>query len=715
MGWLLPSVTASAIGVMLLTFIYIYLYLHDRSQVLFIWAAGWFLYFLRFVFMILILNGFDVPIMFSTSQILSVASGLLLLTGTLMRLDKRIENRWMALAVFAAIWSLVTNHYHADMGVSTVVPFIVLGIMFIRIGVAFLRQKDAAIRERRLIGITFILWGIHKLDYPLLRPIEWAAPYGYAVGAALAVMASAGLLLYHFRLVRQELDESRSQFRDLIENMPVLLDAFDEDGNVVLWNRECERVTGIARSEAIGSPDLLKRLYPDPEKCKSLRASLKKHDSDFRDTELTLTTADGDKRIISWSNISESHPIPGFAMWAVGKDVTARVRAEEALREAKLSAEAATRAKSEFLANMSHEIRTPLNGALGMLQLLLRTDLDDDQRELAETGMQSCRNLTQLLSDILDISRMEAGKLILRNKPFSIRAIMAEMETIFRTDATNKGLELRFVVEDSVPETLLGDEVRTRQLLMNLVGNAVKFTETGSVTTVVRLLREQKDGKERIAFSIVDTGIGIPEEQLEKIFEPFTQAEGGLTRTHQGVGLGLGIVKRIIKALGGTLCMNSVLAEGTEVIFTLDYGHADQQIGEEPEVEHDQPVPEHVRILLAEDDRVNRLATSRMIEHLGWRVETAENGEEAVGKALGSSYDCVLMDIQMPRMDGLEAARTLRKKDATSRLPIIALTAHAMQADQEAALEAGMNGYLAKPVDMGELRETVLRVVDRKG
>ncbi|GAB7024686.1 hybrid sensor histidine kinase/response regulator [Salidesulfovibrio brasiliensis] len=711
MDWLIPSVTASSLGVLLLTCIYVYLYMHDRSQVLLIWAGGWFLYFLRFIFMLLILSGLNNPFMFSASQSASIFSGMLLLQGSFMRMEQKVRRRWWSLAFLCLVWSVASNAFSMSFETSALPSFFFIGAVFIRIGIEYLRRKDAAARERQLLGWTFIIWGLHKFDYPLLRPIEWIAPFGYALGAVLAMLVAAGLLLYHFRLVRHELDESRQQLGNIIENMPVLVDAFDDKGNVVLWNRECERVTGIPREEILGRNDFLERLYPDKEERETVNALIEKRKGDFRDVELRLTAIDGTNRIVSWSNISDEFPIAPFATWAVGKDVTERVKAENELRKAMIAAEAATKAKGEFLANMSHEIRTPLNGALGMLQLLLKTNLDENQRDLAQTGLQSCRNLTQLLTDILDLSRMEAGKLVLRKRPFSIRGIMKEMEATFRVDSEAKRLNMQYTVDDAVPEYVLGDDVRTRQLLMNLVGNAVKFTNKGVIAVSVSVLGDPAETPVRILFTVRDSGIGISEEHLTQIFEPFTQAEGGLTRTHQGVGLGLGIVKRIIENLGGTLSMDTAPNEGTEVAFTLRYDHADAP--DQSELIEEAAPENGYRILVAEDDRVNRIATVRMVEHLGWTVDTANNGREALDKLMTTPYDCVLMDVQMPEMDGLEAVRRLREADPPGpnrKTPIIALTAHAMQGDDEAIIQAGMDGYLAKPVDLGKLRKEVARL-----
>jgi len=376
------------------------------------------------------------------------------------------------------------------------------------------------------------------------------------------------------------------------------------------------------------------------------------------------------------------------------------------LRRAKDAAEAANRAKSEFLANMSHEIRTPLNGIMGMLQLLAFTPQDDEQAKFTEMATRSCRRLTGLLSDILDLSRIESGKFVIRPNRFSMDNLFRSIEELFRVQADSGGVRLELCLDPGLPATMVGDELRIRQVLFNLVGNALKFTDQGSVTVTAQPLR----GGRFVLFTVADTGPGIPEDKMETLFDAFTQADYSHTRTHQGAGLGLSIVKRLVGLLGGSVSLESEPGAGTTVYVSLPLT---QDVEEEPEQTPRPSTNRHVlrngplRILVAEDDRVSRLSISRMLEKLGATVHTAASGREAVETFAEQSPDLVFMDIQMPEMDGLTAVRLLRDRQRfgdRADVPVVALTAHAMAGDRERFLAAGMDDYLSKPVDFDKLK-----------
>ena len=402
------------------------------------------------------------------------------------------------------------------------------------------------------------------------------------------------------------------------------------------------------------------------------------------------------------------------------RDVTERKRHEAAVGRAREEAEAANRAKTEFLANMSHEIRTPLNGVLGMLQLLETTPLSDDQRLFLENAVTASRRLTRLLADILDISRIEAGRLLLTDAPFAFDAVPGSIEELFGREARDKGLEFVIAVAPDVPRVLVGDEARLRQILFNLVGNAVKFTEAGRVRLEVCRLPYGSPPFVRLLFMVSDTGIGIADADLGRVLEPFAQVEGSFARRFQGAGLGLSIVRRLVGLMGGALDIASETGQGTTMCLSLPLRLPDtRQARLAPAAHADTPAAAPARrILLAEDDAVSLLSGRLMLEKCGYSVTSARDGREALELFAREPFDLVLMDIQMPVMDGVAASRAMRDRErfgAKAHTPIIAMTAYAMAGDKERFLAAGMDEYIAKPVDMGALREAIERVMSRPG
>ncbi len=401
-------------------------------------------------------------------------------------------------------------------------------------------------------------------------------------------------------------------------------------------------------------------------------------------------------------------------------------KAEEASRRA----EEATRIKTQFLANMSHEIRTPMNGILGMCHLALRIDPPSRVRRYIRNIEDSARALLHIINDILDVSKIEAGKMEIERVPFKIWAVLSSVQATLSREIGEKHLSLRTYVDPAVPEALTGDPLRLSQILLNLAGNAVKFTECGSVSVAVRRASEEEASllppdKIRLAFSVADTGIGIAPEQLDDIFEMFTQADASVTRRFGGTGLGLAICRRLVEMMGGRISVQSVPGEGTTFFFTLLFATASEAAAQPagelalPPSENAEPVsgtlrrPDAPHILLAEDNEINRMIAEELLEAKGYRVDVAVNGEEAVRKARAGAYDAVLMDIQMPVMDGLEAARQLRREERFRALPIIAMTAHAMSGDREKSLAAGMQDHVTKPIEPEVLYAALARWLQR--
>lgn len=380
------------------------------------------------------------------------------------------------------------------------------------------------------------------------------------------------------------------------------------------------------------------------------------------------------------------------------------------LAEATRSAQAANQAKSEFLANISHELRTPMNGVIGMLDIALDRDLDAELAEQLQTAQRCAHSLLSLLNDILDLSKIEAGKMTLEKIPFDVRALVADCIKAHQRKAQENAVKLISEVASGVPVEMIGDPLRIRQIVANLVSNAVKFTEHGSVTVRTDAHISQRSTT-TLQFIVEDSGTGIPADKLLSIFDQFTQADGSVSRKYGGTGLGLAITRRLVELHGGNINVSSELGRGTVFTVTLPCESASASAADiaAPASARAAESGEHsARILVVEDNQVNQKVVTAVLRKRGFHIELANDGREALHKLeVSAAFDLVLMDVQMPVLDGLEATRLIRKETRWKHLPIIAMTAHAMNGDKERCLEAGMSGYISKPVHPSLLLSTV--------
>jgi PAS domain S-box-containing protein len=415
---------------------------------------------------------------------------------------------------------------------------------------------------------------------------------------------------------------------------------------------------------------------------------------------------DGSYRWLSW--MSRPH-VEGKMIYAVARDITEAKETQLELERSRIEAEAATRAKSAFLANMSHEIRTPMNSIIGMTNLVLDSELSSEQRQHLETVKRSSEALLALLDDILDLSKIEAQKLLIEQVEFRLRETVQDVVRMLAFRTNPAVLKLSTDIHSETPNNLIGDPNRLRQILVNLIGNAIKFTSKGSVTVRVRVKTLSADTVVLNCF-VSDTGIGIPLEKQKVIFDAFAQADASITRKYGGTGLGLSICNQLIQLMGGEISVESEPKKGTTFSFTLPFGIAPPKdpISEPAKLQrrpaHIKPIP--LKVLVVEDNTVNQKLARLLLQKLGHRSTVVSNGRAAVRALERRRFDLVLMDIQMPTMGGLQTTEAIRasEKQTGEHIPIIAMTAHAMSSNRQNALNAGMDDFISKPIDVEQLR-----------
>ncbi|HOP62644.1 MAG TPA: ATP-binding protein [Spirochaetota bacterium] len=506
-----------------------------------------------------------------------------------------------------------------------------------------------------------------------------------------------------------DLKINEERFRLIFENSPVGIIHFDKNGIITACNSSLEKIIGSEREKILG---LNMTTLPSLKVSQTIKHVLSGNTSSL-DGIYNSSTAEKATpvRAIFAPLTGADRKIKGGI--GIIEDITLWKMYEERLRFEREEAERANRTKSIFLANMSHEVRTPLNGILGLLQILKSSSSDKDQSEMINMAMKSGERLTRLLSDILDLTKIETEHFSLFEERLNIREFLDSIYSSMSNECTAKGLSLTCSVSDTVPELLMGDELRLRQIIQNLLENSVKFTSRGSIKVKVDFLFLSESGGELI-INVTDTGIGIEQDRLREILEPFRQVENTYTRRFQGAGLGLAIVKKLVKIMNGEVEIRSTPGEGTEVRCIMKLGFFKNENNISSEQPDDKSAEtESFNILLVEDDRVNSLMIHRLLEKKNHIITDASNGFEAIEQLNRSDFDLILMDIQMPEMNGLDAIREIRKKERfgkKSDVKVIALTAYAMAGDREKFLEEGFNEYITKPVDIEKLNSAILRL-----
>jgi PAS domain S-box-containing protein len=490
--------------------------------------------------------------------------------------------------------------------------------------------------------------------------------------------------------------------------------------NHLTWSDEAYRIFGATQDEVEPSYELFMAIvHPDDRAAvdHAYTSSIKENGDRYEIEHRIVRRDDGEIRFVIERCVHE-RDAEGTITRSVGmvQDITERKREEEELLLAKEQAEAANRAKSEFLANMSHEIRTPLNGILGMLQLLETSVQDKEELKFCALAIQSTNRLTRLLSDILDLSRVEASMMLIRSKRFNLHSVLTQTIDLFVPVAVQTGVTLTRHLDPGLPIWVVGDSLRLQQVLSNLIGNSFKFTKRGHVHVEAYALPSRSNDTLRVFFTIEDTGCGIADEELGNLFQPFTQVSQGYTRNHQGAGLGLTISKQLVALMGGNMAVASEEGVGTTFAFCVTFSKEVRPHDDEAALKSRTAPPASLQILLAEDDETTVFSVSRLLEKSGHSVTVAHNGQEALEMHEANNFDLILMDVSMPVMDGIEACRRIRGSSNSHKrdVPIIALTAYAMAGDKEKFLAAGMSGYVAKPVNMETLMQMMAETLAKQ-
>lgn len=515
--------------------------------------------------------------------------------------------------------------------------------------------------------------------------------------------------------IANDLSDNEKRLRLITDNMLDLITQVDQNGIIIYATPSHHSILGYHFEDVVGKP-LMDFVYNEDRPAAQAQFVRRLKTGENFTSEMRIMTKDGNYLWMEATGNVVVDEVYGTSILYVSRDTTFRKQAEYESLKAKEQAIEANRSKSQFLANMSHEIRTPLNGIIGMTNLTIMSDINSEQKENLVMVKSSAITLLNIINDILDFSKLEAGKVAIEKIRFNLADSVERIVKPLKVQAMEKGIDLDLKIYEDVPEYVHGDPVRISQVLSNLITNALKFTSKGGVLIEVKTQSTKKD-LAQITFSVQDSGIGISEEDLGKIFMSFSQADGSITRRYGGTGLGLSISKMLVGLMGGALEVNSQLNYGSNFHFTIPLKIAQTLIGNnglEEDMDYVPAVNFKLNILVCEDERINQKLFKRLLAKQGHEVEIAENGIQAIEILKHRSFDLILMDIQMPIMDGLSTLSVIRN-ELKMNVPVIAVTAYALKGDREKFLVAGMNEYISKPINIREFYEKIERLGTKPG
>ena len=538
------------------------------------------------------------------------------------------------------------------------------------------------------------------------------------------VIGSIGILndITNLKLIENKLRDSENKMRVILDNSPAAILVSDKDQKIVSWNTFAENLLGMSKKELSHLP--ASALYP-PEEWQKIRSENIVLKGSKQHMETKVKCKSGQVIDVDLSiNVLRDDQNNFLGSIGIIQDITEQKKFRQMLLMAKLAAEEANSAKSLFLAKMSHEVRTPMNAVIGMLDMTLETKLNEEQRENLKVAKDAADNLLSLLNDILDLSKAEAGKITIEKVELNVQDMIKNVCRGLVVLADKKQIDLLWNINDEIPKYLIGDPVRLRQIIINLINNAIKFTHKGFVRVKVELVSLNEKRCE-LLFVVQDSGIGIPADKHESIFDLFSQADDHTTRKYGGTGLGLAICKKLVEMMDGRIWVESKPNDGSSFKFNILFQVASSQPLSGAPSENQPSIPGHstgamgkagLRILVAEDNHVNQKIILKMLEKKGWSATTAVNGKEALEHLNKQAYDLILMDDQMPEMTGIEATKLIRneEKQTGNHVIIVAMTANAMAGDREFYLKQGMDGYVSKPINRDQLYAELEKLIETK-
>jgi PAS domain S-box-containing protein len=725
--FIVSAIIMATVSVLLQFIIYTCLYIKEKQQYFKMWAISWGFYLLRQILEILsnFIKSSDVLLI--CLQLSSLFSGLFLLWGAHRFTGQKVAREWVVIGGMAVLSTFINPFLKLSFPWITLLTFLFLGVIYIWTGIIFLRSIDISGAGKHLTGWGLIIWGIHKANYPLLRPVEWMAELGFLLVFVLGFIVAIGTILVYFEKARTERKLGEEELRKLshaVEQSPIMIVITDKNGNIEYVNPRFAQNMGYNPAEVIGKhwsmlggngpyskePLEFIKIIPTGKEWRGEMLSSKKDGEVFWEMSTVSPIRDRNGEITHYIKL--------------GEDITYRKREEQELQKAKAEAEAANRSKSQFLANISHEIRTAMNCINGMTELLFTTEIAPAQKEYLELIKSSSASLLNLINDILDLARIEAGKLRLEQNNFDMVALYRQIVKSYQLQAQQKDLQFDSFIAPEVPANLTGDPGRLRQVLENLLGNAIKFTDKGAVSLRIEVQKESSIAI-HILFVVSDTGIGINPDKIDLLFKNFSRVDDVSNPSkYSGSGLGLAICKQLVELMNGRIWVESQAGLGSKFSFMVPFlkskigaalGSARNQPSDFPEGKPED-IGGKIKVLVVEDHPVNQRFVLLVLQKIGGEVTLASSGVKALEVLETEKFDLILMDVQMPEMDGYETTIRIREKErlTNTHTPIIALTAYAMGGDKEKCLTAGMDGYLSKPINAAKLSSLVTHTLKNK-